>query len=317
MAKKILILAGGGGHTGYAQILADELKGKAELSFLVPDDDPLSKSRLEPYGDVKSLIKPRHPRTPIWAFIVRLLRAFWASPGLISRDFDVVVSTGSNFCIPPAIIAWVKGIPNVYLESRVRFTSPSKTASILQHFSKLIALQWEEQKNFLNGTVFGPLLPRRKLEPWDGGYILVAGGTYGYKKLFDAFMDTDYENVTMQIGGLDPTPYLEKHPKWKIISYSDSFHELMAGAKVVVSPPGGTPVEALVYEKPIVIVSYPSWTRAAGPDDTRYFSERLNAPLLSSFTPGDVQSAIEDALTRKKPLFNDGTDTLVEYILSL
>jgi UDP-N-acetylglucosamine--N-acetylmuramyl-(pentapeptide) pyrophosphoryl-undecaprenol N-acetylglucosamine transferase len=317
MVKKILILAGGGGHTGYAQILAEELKGKADLSFLVPDDDPLSRSRLEPYGTVESLIKPRHPRTSNWVFIVRLLKAFLNSSSLIPRNLDVVVSTGSNFCIPPAIIAWMKGIPNVYLESRVRFTSPSKTASILRHFSKLIALQWEEQKKFINGTIFGPLLPKRKLEPWDGGYILVAGGTYGYKKLFDAFMDTAYENVTLQTGGLDPTPYIEKHPKWKVISYSDTFHELLAGAKVVVCPPGGTPIEALVYKKPIVIVRYPMWTRAAGLDDTRLFAERLNAPLLSSLTPQAIEKAVEEALTRDHPNFTSGTETLVESILSL
>ena len=317
MTKKILILAGGGGHTGYAQILAEELKGKADLSFLVPADDPLSRSRLEPYGKVESIIKPRHPRTSIWAFIVRLLKAFWTSPGLIPRDLDVIVSTGSNFCIPPAIVAWMKGIPNVYLESRVRFTGPSKTASILRPFSKLIALQWEEQKNFINGTVFGPLLPRRKVEPWDGGYILVAGGTYGYKELFDAFMDTGYENIVMQTGSLNPTPYLEKHPKWRVISYSDTFHELLAGAEVVVCPPGGTPIEALVYKKPVVIVRYPSWTRAAGPNDTRLFAERLNAPLLSSLTPQAIKKAVEEALTRDQPSFTNGAEILAESILSL
>ena len=44
--KKILILAGGGGHTGYAKILAEELQGRAELSILVSEDDPLSEELL-------------------------------------------------------------------------------------------------------------------------------------------------------------------------------------------------------------------------------------------------------------------------------
>lgn len=37
MAKNVLILAGGGGHTGYGYALAQRLYGKANLHFLVPE----------------------------------------------------------------------------------------------------------------------------------------------------------------------------------------------------------------------------------------------------------------------------------------
>jgi len=317
LAGKILILSSGGGHTGYAHILAEALAGRAELLFLVPDDDRLSRSRLEPYGLVKTLVKPRHPTTPLWSFTFRMTRALWRAPGLVPKDVDVVVGTGNNFCIAPSLAAWMKGIPVVYLESRVRFTSPSRTAAILHRFSKVTALQWEEQRRFLDGTVFGPLLPQRRIEPWDGGYVLVAGGTYGYKELFDAFAETALKNVVLQTGDLDPAPYKEKRPEWRVISYTDKFDELLAGAEVVVCPPGGTPVEAMAYGKPVVIVRYPSWTRAAGPEDTRLFAEKLNAPLLDSFTPKDIEEAIIKAKSRTLPELVNGTEALVEAILNL
>ena len=317
MTKKVMILAGGGGHTGYARILAQELHRQAELSFLAPDDDPVSISLLKPYGSVETLIKPRHPTTSSWSFIFRLAKAFGQSKKLIPRDLNAIVSTGSNFCVPPALTAWTRGISIVSLESRVKFTKPSKTASLLQRFAAITALQWEEQSRYLKGTVFGPLLPRRIFEPWNGGYILVAGGTYGYKALFDAVSDSSLENVVLQTGRLDGREYKERHPTWKVISFSERFEELLAGAEVVVSPPGGTPVEAVVYGKPVVIVRYPEWTKAASLDDTRIFAEKLDAPLLLTLTPMTLMDALENAKKLEVPKLKDGTKLLTRAILSL
>ena len=317
MVKKVLILAGGGGHTGYAQILAEELKGKCELCFLVPEEDALSVSRLESYGKVWMITKPRHPTTPTRIFIFRLARAFLQALSRVSRDIDVVVSTGSNFCIPPALIAWMKGIPIVNLESRVRFNKSSRTTSILKNFAKVTALQWEEQRHILKGTVFGPILPKRKMEPWSGGYILVASGTYGYKELFDTVSDCKFKNVVIQTGTLDGSKYKKEHPEWKVISFTNKFDELLAGADVVVSPPGGTPIEAVVYGKPVVIVCYPEWTKAASPIDTKIFAEKLNAPLITTLEPRAFEAAVEEAKKREIPVFSNGTKSLVETILML
>lgn len=317
MAKAIMILAGGGGHTGYARILAEALTGKADLSFLAPDDDSLSLNRLEPYGPVETLTKPRHPTTPAWRFALRLAKALLQSSRRVPRGLDVVVSTGSNFCVPPALVAWTRRIPIVNLESRVKFNKPSGTASFLQRFADVTALQWEEQKRILNGTVFGPLLPKRTVDPWNGGYILVTGGTYGHKELFDAVSASSLENVILQTGNLDGTEYSERHPEWKVISFTERFHELLAGADVVVSPPGGTPLEALVYKKHVVVVSYPKWTRAADPEETRIFAGKLNAPILTAISPSAFEAAVEEARRREVPVLRDGTGYLVEAILAL
>ena len=132
MLKRVLILAAGGGHTGYGFALAQALHTKASLSFLVPEGDLLSEKRLSRFGRVNSLLLPRGPKTPAHEFAVSLAKAFMDSVGMNLQDFDIVVSTGSNFCIWPAFFAWMRGLPVVNIESSVRFVKPSKTARLLQ-----------------------------------------------------------------------------------------------------------------------------------------------------------------------------------------
>ncbi len=315
MSKRVLILAGGGGHTGYGYVLAQNLYGKASLHFLVPRGDMLSRERLSEFGEVDFLTKPRGPRTPYYRFVPRLIKAFPEAFKRISDEYDVVVSTGSNFCIPPAIISWLRGIPLINIESADKFVKPSKTAKILQPISTLTVLHWEEQRKILKGRVFGPFLPRRRVEPWDGGYILIAGGTYGYRELLDAASETHLQNVVLQTGRVDPERYRRRHPDWRVFATTEKFYEVIAGAEVVVAPPGATPLEAATYGKPVVIVRYPHWSRAGTLEDAKLFAKKLNAPLLSEISPMAIISAIEEAKVRERPRLRDGARELAEYIL--
>ena len=313
--KKILILAGGGGHTGYAKILAEELYGNTELSFLVPDDDPLSEELLREYGHVDQLVKPRHPTTPTWRWLLRFLKAFYNSFGKVKRGLDYVVSTGSNFCISPSIIAWAKGVPVINLESADRFTRASSTAKILQPFSELTALHWEEQEQILRGKVFGPFIPRRRIEPWSGGYVLIAGGTYGYRELLDAASESQLEKVVLQTGRVEPSTYTEKHSDWRVFSTIDNFYEVIAGAEIVIAPPGATPLEAVAYGKPVVIVKYPDWSRAGTRKDAELFAGKLNAPFLSNISATNLQTAIKQCENRPKPNLINGAKMLADHII--
>jgi UDP-N-acetylglucosamine--N-acetylmuramyl-(pentapeptide) pyrophosphoryl-undecaprenol N-acetylglucosamine transferase len=308
-------LAGGGGHTGYAKILADELYGRAELRFLVPEDDPLSKELLREYGPVDSLIKPRHPTTPTWRWALRFPKAFYNSIWKIDKNLDYVVSTGSNFCIAPSFIAWLKGISVINLESADRFTRASSTAKILQPFAKVTALHWEEQKKILKGRVFGPFLPRRRVEPRNEGYVLIAGGTYGYKELLDAASNSQLENVVLQTGRLEPHIYIEKHPEWRVFSTIDNFYEVIAGAEVAVAPPGATPLEAIAYGKSVVIVRYPVWSRAGTLLDAELFANKLNAPFLSEISPRSLVESIQQCERMPKQEFTNGAVKLAEYLI--
>lgn len=315
LVKDVLILAGGGGHTGYGYTLAQNLYGRANLTFLAPEGDSLSQKRLSRFGDVYPLIKPKGPKTPHHEFIPRLIKAFPEASKYVSGDFDVVVSTGSNFCIPPAILAWLRGIPVVNIESSVRFVKPSKTAFLLQPISALTALQWEEQRKILSGVVVGPLIPKPEVEPKNEGYILVTGGTEGHKLLFDVIAKSNLKNVVMQTGRVNPEPYRRMHPEWKIIDYSTEFHRLIAGAEVVVTHFGMTVLEALVYRKPTVIVPNPEWTRAATTEDAKHYARKVNAVIVTEITLEKILKAIEEAKEKEQPQLPNGALNLANIIL--
>jgi len=314
----VLILVGGGGHSGYAYALAQVLHKKMQLSFLASEGDMLSDKRLSKFGKVDFFIKPRGPKTPTHQFIPRLAKALVNSISKPFNEFDVVVSAGSNFSVLPAIMAWMRGVPVVNMESPVRFTKASKTARILQHFSAITALHWEEQKKLLNGVVVGPILPKAELTPDNQGYILVTGGTHGHKLLFDSLAKSNLHNIVLQTGKVDPKQYVKKHPEWKILAFTEKFQELVAGAEVVVTHFGLTALEAaVVYKKPVVIVLNPEWTRTVGAEDAKYLAEKLNAVFISETKLEILINAIEKAKSRSVPVLPSGAEKLANMILKL
>lgn len=315
--KNVLILAGGGGHTGYGYALAEALHKRVSLSFLVPDGDALSERRLSKFGEVKFFTKPRGPKTPAYIFAVRLVKAFAESVGLPLHEFDAVVSTGSNFCVPPAIMAWMRGVPVVNIESPVRFIKPSKSARVLQPFSVLTALHWEEQKKLLKGVTVGPILPKPEVKPRNEGYILVAGGTYGHKLLFNTLADSNLRNVVLQTGRINPAPYISKHPEWKVITVTERFHEILAGAELVVTHLGVTVLEATIYRKPVVLVPNPEWTRTGGLEDAKYLARKINAVLVSEIKIETLLDAIDKARSREVPALPDGAKNLADMVIDL
>jgi UDP-N-acetylglucosamine--N-acetylmuramyl-(pentapeptide) pyrophosphoryl-undecaprenol N-acetylglucosamine transferase len=315
--KRLLILAGGGGHTGFAYALAQRLENRATMSFLIPEGDNLSFKRLSNFGKVDTLVKPRGAKTPTNEFLYKLCQAFSSSRKKVTKDFDVVVSTGSNFCIPPAFAALSKKIKLVNIEGAVRFTRASLTARILQPFSAITALPWPEQKKLLKGTVVGPLLHKQEIEPYNGGYILVTGGTLGHKELFDVVNESDLKNVVLQTGEVDPEPYMKRHSEWKIIRYSSKFAELLAGAELVVTHFGSTALETAVYNKPAVMVVNPEWTRTVGKTDAELFAKKVGVTILPRLSLDCLLESIEEAKKQKRPVLKDGAEALADIILKL
>jgi len=313
----ILILASGGGHTGFAYSLAQRLEKEANLVFLVPHGDTLSYKRLRRFGEVNYLIKSRGPKTSICRFAVNILRAFASSMKKVKGKFDFVVSTGSNFCIPPTFIGLLRGCRLINIEAAIRFTKPSQTARILQPFSTITALQWHEQKTMLKGTVVGPLLPEPEIQPWNGGYILVTGGSFGHKLLFDTVNSSEIENVVLQTGVVDPKPYIRRHPEWKIIQSSPTFPELLAGAELVVTHFGSTALEALAYKKPTILVHNPEWKHNAGRVDAEIFAKKVGANFISEMNLEHLMDAIERTKNNRIPTYGNGAKVLADMILNL
>jgi UDP-N-acetylglucosamine:LPS N-acetylglucosamine transferase len=315
---KVILLAGGGGHTAYAYAIAHYLSGKCEIETYVPEGDKLSHDRLKKFGDVKTLPKPRGPTTPMLPFLSGLAKSFLRSASRFGNK-SVVVSTGSNFCLAPSLVAKMNGVPTVNVESAVRFTSAGKTVKILARSATLTALHWEEQKKILpKGTVFGPLLAKPEVEPHNEGYVLVTGGTYGHRLLFQAIDSANIDKVLLQAGALYSPEFAKRHPSWKVIDYSDRFHELIAGAEVVITHFGETTIDsALVYGKPTIISVNPEWTRTAGSEDAAMLAKKVNGILLHDFTPDAIVEAIEKAKNSKPPQIPSGADPLSKRIVEM
>ena len=314
----VLILAGYGGHVGEAYALAQELQGKVKLSFLIPEEYKLGRARLSRFGKIDTLILPREPKTPLHVFIPRLLKAFVQSFRKVTREYNVVVSLGSNFCIPPALVAWAKGIPVVNVENVVRFVKPAKTTRILQYFAKLTALQWEEQTKILKGVVVGPLIPKPEVKPHDDGYILVTGGTYGHKVLLDTIAQSNLHDVVLQTGKMNPEPYRKRHPEWKVITVTPDFQELIAGASLVITHFGSTILETIAYRKHTLLVPpYAEWTRTASPKDAECFAKKLNYVLVTDITLENLLQGMKEAEKRKIPTLPNGARNLANKIVEM
>lgn len=315
---KVILLAGGGGHTGYAYSLAQHLSGKCELESFYPYNDKLSFKRLSKYSDAKPLILPRGPKTGMGPFLMGLAKSFIDSSKLLKGRY-VIVSTGNNFCIPPSLISWTKSNPIVSLEASVRFVGPSKTANILKRFAKVTALHWEEQKKiFPKGEVFGPIIAEPAVKPYNGGYVLITGGTYGHSSLLQSLDSLDLENVVVQAGPHNLEKLKEKHPKWNIFGWSEKFHEILAGADVVVTASGSTVLEsAIVYKKPTIISYNPEWTRTAKYEDILMLSKKVNGVLLEKFTHQTLLDAIDKARNQKPPDLKSGAGNLAKRIIEI
>jgi len=211
----------------------------------------------------------------------------------------------------------MRGIPVVNMESPVRFVKPSKSARVLQPFSAITALHWEEQKRLLKGVVVGPILPKPEVKPENRGYILVTGGTYGHRLLFNTLAESDLHNIVLQTGPVDPTPYIKKHPEWKVFTVTERFHELIAGAELVVTQFGVTVLEAVVYKKPVVLVPNLEWTRGATPKDAAYLAKKINGVLVSKIKLEILLDAIDEAKKKKVPTLPNGAENLARIIIRL
>jgi UDP-N-acetylglucosamine:LPS N-acetylglucosamine transferase len=316
--KDVILLAGGGGHTAYALALAQNLTKKCNLKIIVPEGDELSFKRLSKFGTVETLLKPRGPKTGLGPFLVNFVKAFFRCFKIV-KGKSVIVSTGSNFAIPPCLVAKMRGGTIINLVESIRFVERSKTTNILSNFSKITALQWPEQKKlYPKGEVFGPMLAKSPIEPYNGGYILVTGGTFGHKSLFQTLDSLELENIVLQTGPVSSQSFSQKHPNWKIIKYTDKFEEILAGAEVVVTHFGATIIEStLIHGKPTVIAFNPEWKRSGRYDDLLGLAKKTNAVLLEELNPENLIESIEKAKKQKPPIIESGANLLAKRILEI
>lgn len=92
---------------------------------------------------------------------MRLLQAAWVGWGIFHREQpDVLVSTGSEIAIPFFYLAWLWGIPTIFIESVSRMTAPSQTGRWVYPVAGFFLIQWEKLSKVYGSKAryFGRLL---------------------------------------------------------------------------------------------------------------------------------------------------------------
>jgi len=315
---KGLILAGYGGHAGYAFAVAEELvKRGVELEVLLPCGYRYLEKRFEKLGSVRYATLPRKPLEPLYKGVHRWLKAFAESTKLASRGYDFVFATGSNFSIPASTVLKLLKRSRIYtLEAVDRVYTRSKAVSALYRVGAVVFLPWEEQlRIYPRGIVVGPIYEPAMYEPRDEGYVLVTTGTLGAKDLFDAVVELDVGKMVVQTGDVDPVPYIERKPGWIFFQYTEDLYRWIAGARVVVTHPGITAVTArLAYGKPLVIVYTRRHMKLFAKKEVELFAKKLNAAFLDEVTPTKLAMALDEAGRKPVPVYSNGATKIAEHI---
>ncbi len=299
--KKLLLIAGYGGHAGYTYSIAWYLNklGFNNNTILVARGYEFLAGKFENFGEVEYLFLPRKPGEPLYKGLHRWINAFIQSTRSVLKSKPrAVFASGSNFSIPPSLVSKILLKTPVYtLETIERFTTKSRAVDILVKTGAKVFLHWEEQLElFPRGIVSGPVYEPRIYEPRNQGYILVTTGTLGYKELFDTISQLGLENIVLQTGDVDPEPYKKKHPSWTVFQYTSDIHKWIAGADIVIAHQGGatTSTARFAYGKPVIIVYNPRVSLGASKKDVEIYAEKIKAVFLDKPDPRLLRRAIDE-----------------------
>lgn len=316
---KTLLLAGYGGHSGYAYAVAYYLNMKGERPLiLVAKGSGWVKKKLSRFGEVEELTLPRRPGEPLVRTLHRWFLCLGESLLKIPGRLEAILATGSNFSLIPALVARVKGVRVYNLESIDRILEASRATKIISRFAHATFLHWPEQmKNYPEGIVVGPVYEPATVKPYDGGYVLVTAGTLGNKELFDAVLKSSWERVVLQTGEVDPEPYARARPDWRVFRFTHDFDRVLAGARVVVTQfPGMTgATAALAYKKPVVLVPGRHVPMSSSLENAPLFAEKIGAVYVDRISPRILEEAVEKALKNTPPSYPNGAEKIASILL--
>jgi beta-1,4-N-acetylglucosaminyltransferase len=134
---RLLLIASSGGHIFEMFCLREFWKDKDRtwVSF--------------PTADARYLLKEE--QTVHWAAhptvrnLPNLLRNLLLAERLLRRSRpNLILTTGSGVAAPFIWIAWLRGIPSVFVESVTRITELSLTARMVKPFASRMLVQWPE-----------------------------------------------------------------------------------------------------------------------------------------------------------------------------
>ncbi len=308
---KLLIIASGGGHTGFARAISQYLPFKPD--FVIPKGDKWSMELLKDYAsNIFQVTKARGPQDGLLTMVKNSFSSLKESFSL--EAYDYVIATGSNHSLYVALATKLKGSRVFSIESQDRIVTRGKAVNLMSRFSDKVFLHWREQAHlYRNSYVTGPIVEKPRYTPRESGYVLVTAGTVGFPRLFREVSKIQGFDFVVQTGQVDPV----KVKASKSFAFDPDMERLIAEASVVVTHQGKTAMEAVVmYHKPVVIVYNAELTKAATREDTRLYADILGATFLDDPSTWRGDEMVKALSSPKSPKYYEpGTQRLVDFIL--
>lgn len=147
---RLLIILGAGGHTRQMLRLVELLGDGYEYHYVVADYDTVSEHKITRPGPVYRVLQPREKRQGMTEGVGVVLRKLpvalrQAWQVLERAQPDAIIGAGPSLQIPFALLARLRRIPHIFIESASRPETLTFTGRLIYHLrlADRFYVQWE------------------------------------------------------------------------------------------------------------------------------------------------------------------------------
>jgi beta-1,4-N-acetylglucosaminyltransferase len=143
--KKVLFVAGSGGHTSQLEILLQKIGDKYNSELMLEKSDKIGIKKFSEKYKVftADAIKGKSELKLVTLFRI-LLNSVQSIIILITSNPEYIITTGPGLGIPICIFGKISGKKIIVIESWSRIKTKSYVGKILYPFSNLFFVQWPE-----------------------------------------------------------------------------------------------------------------------------------------------------------------------------
>lgn len=139
--KKVLLVSNRGGHFSQLLVLLDAIKNSYDCHIITDNTgvarESLSNEQKTFFEDFR--FKPKYLQ--LIYFTINMYQSFRL---ILKYKPDVIITTGASLAIPVFFVGKLFRIKLVFIESRAKVYSKTKTGKLLGNISDLILVQWNE-----------------------------------------------------------------------------------------------------------------------------------------------------------------------------
>ncbi|HOD79171.1 MAG TPA: PssD/Cps14F family polysaccharide biosynthesis glycosyltransferase [Atribacter sp.] len=157
--KKVLFVAGSGGHIAQLAIILQEIGDKYDSKLMLEKSDKLGIERFSRKYKIFTAIPIRGKNESIVITLIRILvNLFQSSIILLRSNPEYIITTGPGLGIPVCIFGKIAGKKIIVIESWSRTKTKSYAGKVLYPFSDLFLVQWPQMlKHYPKAKYLGRL----------------------------------------------------------------------------------------------------------------------------------------------------------------